>query len=121
MKEHVRTYKGRLVRVMDDNGVLWFLAKDVARILGYRDANSMIRRLDEDERKLYRMSGAGREMNIIDEGALFTILIGSTKKEAADFKSWLTKDCIPGIYPAKKATPAYGIRITVELIQQGAR
>lgn len=120
MIEHVRTYKGRLVRVMDDNGVLWFLAKDVARILGYRDANSMIRRLDEDERKLYRMSGAGREMNIIDEGALFTILIGSTKKEAKDFEAWLTKDCIPGIYPAKKAAPAYGIRITIELIQQGA-
>ena len=120
MIEHVRTYKGRLVRVMDDNGVLWFLAKDVARILGYRDANSMIRRLDEDERKLYRMSGAGREMNIIDEGALFTILIGSTKKEAKDFETWLTKDCIPGIYPSKSTAPAYGIRITVELIQQGA-
>jgi prophage antirepressor-like protein len=80
----------------------------------------MIRRLDEDERKLYRMSGAGREMNIIDEGALFTILIGSMKKEAAEFKQWLTKECIPGIYPAKQTTPSYGIRITIELIPQGA-
>ena len=115
MKEHVRTYKGRLVRVMDDNGVLWFLAKDVARILGYRDANSMIRRLDEDERKLYRMSGAGREMNVVEYSALYIMLLKSTKKEAKDFIAWLKHDCIPGIYPAKNATPAYGIRITVEL------
>ena len=57
MKEHVRTYKGRLVRVMDDNGVLWFLAKDVARILGYRDANSMILRYDSSRGKFRTFLG----------------------------------------------------------------
>ncbi len=120
MKEHVRTYKGRLVRVMDDNGVLWFLAKDVARILGYRDANSMIRRLDDEARGLYRMSGAGREMNIVEFSALYITLLKSTKKEAKDFIAWLKHDCIPGIRHANPATPTYGIRITVELIPQGA-
>ena len=38
------------VRAFEDDGVVWFVAADIARALGYRDAHSMTRMLDEDEK-----------------------------------------------------------------------
>ena len=40
------------VRVIEgENGEPWFVAKDVAEILGYSETAKMLRRLDEDECK----------------------------------------------------------------------
>ena len=45
------TYENTSVRaVATEDGTPWFVASDVAKILGYRMASDMTRRLDEDER-----------------------------------------------------------------------
>ena len=37
--------------VVDDKGDAWFVAKDVADVLGYSRTNKMTARLDEDQKK----------------------------------------------------------------------
>ena len=44
------------IRTMNIDGEPWFVAKDVAVILGYRDAYNLARRLDEDERGTQKVS-----------------------------------------------------------------
>lgn len=44
------TYDGHDVRVMNDDGALWFVASDVAKVFGYRMASDLTRTLDDDER-----------------------------------------------------------------------
>lgn len=44
-------YEGAQVRIVTgDDGEPWFVASDVARILGYREAHRLTRGLDDDER-----------------------------------------------------------------------
>ena len=56
-------------RVIDKNGEPWFVAKDVAKILGYSDTEAMTRRLDDDEISTYtdKSSGQVRYLKIINE------------------------------------------------------
>lgn len=44
--------------------VQWFVATDVARILGYRDAANLCRRLDSDERGTRSVSTPGGEQDV---------------------------------------------------------
>jgi anti-repressor protein len=43
-------FEGRNVRLIDQDGEMWFVATDVARELGYEAAKDMSRHLDEDEK-----------------------------------------------------------------------
>ena len=42
------------LRIMDEDGVVWFIGKDVAAILGYSDTAAAIKRHVDDEDKLTR-------------------------------------------------------------------
>lgn len=73
------------VVMVDDN--LWFVAKDVANILEMRDATACIQGLDEEEvhtRKVCTNAG-DREMAVISEAGLYTVLIRSNKPQAKPF------------------------------------
>ena len=41
---------GAIRAMRDDDGEPWFVASDIAKALGYRDAEKMTRRLDDDEK-----------------------------------------------------------------------
>lgn len=64
------TFHRNTIRVMtDEQGEPLFVASDVAKILGYRDAHNMTRRLDPDELRTRSAStNAGtRQMTVITE------------------------------------------------------
>ena len=45
-------FNSSTVRVItDDNGEPWFVAKEIAAVLGYSDAEAMTRKLDDDEKQ----------------------------------------------------------------------
>ncbi len=84
------------VIVIDDEP--WFVAIDVAEILGYKDTEAMTRRLDEDEVQNLQIVGFGnRGINIINESGLYSAILGSNKPEAKQFKRWLTHEVLPSI------------------------
>lgn len=88
----------KLVRVqMDENGDPWFVAKDVAVILGYRDAFNMVRMLDEDEKgtRLVSTTSGEQEMTVISESGLYAVCLRSERPEAKPFRKWVTADLLP--------------------------
>lgn len=80
------------------NGEPYFVAMDIAKALGYVDAYSMTRRLDDDEVQNHQVSGFGnRGINLINESGLYNAILGSDKDEAKQFKKWVTSEVLPSI------------------------
>lgn len=90
------------VRTIIRDGEPWFVAADVCRAL---DVDSTAtRRLDEDEISALRLTQTSsngvsqeREVNIVNEPGLYSLVLGSRKPEAKAFKRWVTHDVIPAI------------------------
>ena len=94
----------RPVRVLMIDDEPWFVATDVAAVLGYRDAANMVRMLDEDEAATHNLSirsengvEQDREVSIISESGLYAAILKSRRPEAKAFKKWVTAQVLPGI------------------------
>ena len=95
----VFNFKNREVRMVIINNEPWFVAKDVCDVLELTDASKTVSRLDEDEkliRKLF-VSGQNRDVTVINESGLYSLVLTSNKPEAKEFKHWITHDVIPAI------------------------
>lgn len=99
-------FEGAAVRVVDVKGEPWWVAKDVADVLGYRMASDMARMLDDDERGTHKMRtvSGDQEMTIINESGLYSAILRSEKPEAKAFKKWITAEVLPAI----RKTGTYG-------------
>lgn len=86
----------RIVEIDDD---LWFVATDLAKVLGYKMAPHMVRMLDEDEVRIHNVdSNRGpREMSIVAESGMYVAVIRSRREEAKAFLRWLTREVLPTI------------------------
>lgn len=49
-------FEGNKVRALADGDEVMFVASDIAKILGYRDAANLARNLDDDERGIHEVS-----------------------------------------------------------------
>lgn len=103
-------FENHEVRSLLLNNDPWFIGKDVAETLGYTDTNQAIRKHVDDEDKLSRRfdgSGQGREMVIINESGLYSLVLSSKLPSAKKFKRWVTSEVLPalrktGQYQVKK-------------------
>ena len=99
MNEITKMYKDHPVRIVEHDGDTWFVAKDVAAILGYTHTADMTRRLDEDEKgetKMHTLGGT-QSFSTINESGLYHAAFGSSKGEAKDFRRWVTYEVLPSI------------------------
>ena len=88
------------IRTIQQNGEPWFVGKDVAKILGYERADNAIRNHVDDEDKLMHQisaSGQNREMYIINESGLYSLILSSKLPTAKKFKHWVTAEVLPSI------------------------
>ena len=88
------------IRTIQKNGEPWFVGKDVAKILGYERADNAIRNHVDDEDKLMHQisaSGQNREMYIINESGLYSLILSSKMPNAKEFKRWVTREVIPAL------------------------
>lgn len=78
------------------DGQPWFVAKDVCDVLGLTNPTMSLQNLDEDERAKFNLGRQG-ETNIVNEPGLYSLILGSRKPEAKQFKRWITHEVIPSI------------------------
>lgn len=93
-------FNGADVRIVKDkSGEPWFVARDIAGILGYTDTQAMTRRLDKDEISSCtdKSSGQARHITIVNESGMYSAILGSNKPEAKSFKRWVTHEVLPEI------------------------
>jgi len=107
MPENFRFFQGKEIRTLVDLDTeeLWFVAKDVANILGYIrkdgriDTNNMLKRIDAEDKVTERIRHISKTQSIalINESGVYNSIFGSKKDESKEFKKWLTKDVLPSI------------------------
>ena len=88
------------VRTLILNNEPWFVGKDAAGILSYKDTADAIKRHVDDDDKLTRRftdSGQSREMYIINESGLYSLILSSKLPTAKKFKRWVTSEVLPSI------------------------
>lgn len=88
------------VRIMEIDGEPYFVGKDVAEILGYKDTSDAMKRHVDNEDKLTRCftdSGQNREMYVINESGLYSLILSSKLPKAKEFKRWVTSEVLPSI------------------------
>ncbi len=87
------------VRVILIENDPWFVAGDVAAVLGYRDGPTMTRNLDDDEKGTHIVCtlGGDQQMNVISESGLYAAIFKSRREEAQRFRRWVTGEVLPAI------------------------
>ncbi|MHB1350097.1 MAG: BRO-N domain-containing protein [Desulfobulbaceae bacterium] len=85
--------------VIDERGEPWFVAKDVCDILELVNSREALKGLDDDELASEKLTSGGqlREMNLVSESGLYTLVIRSNKPQAKPFRRWVTHEVLPSI------------------------
>lgn len=85
------------VRVVTIDDRSWWVATDLAGLLGYRTANDMTRILDDDQKGTHnlRTLGGSQELTIITEGGMWRCVFGSRREEAKRFRRWVEDVLLP--------------------------
>ena len=89
------------VRTIEIEGVIWFVAVDVATILGYSNTRKAISDHVDDEDKntvTIRDGIAGNpKTTIINESGLYSLILSSKMPKAKTFKRWVTSEVLPAL------------------------
>lgn len=109
----VFAFNSAAVRALLIDGQPWFVAGDLASILGYREAEKMTRMLDEDEKGAHIVGtlGGNQRVSVVTESGLYACVLKSRRPEAKTFRKWVTSEVLPAIrktgsYQAPGAEPA---------------
>lgn len=92
-------YEARELHVIVIDGEPWFVAGDVASILGFRDAYNLTRGLDVDEKgtQIVSTPGGDQSVAVISEPGLYSAIVRSRVEGARKFKRWVTHEVLPAI------------------------
>ena len=104
-------FKGQQVRTMLIDNEPYFVGKDVAEVLGYKDTvNALKTHVDEEDKLGWQIttSGQKRLVNIINESGLYSLILSSKLPRAKEFKRWVTKEVLPAI----RKTGSYDKRLS---------
>lgn len=95
-------FEEKQVRTIEINGEPWFVGKDVATVLGYKNTrDAMNKHVDtEDKNTVAIHDGITRgnpNQTIINESGLYSLIISSKLPTAKKFKRWVTNEVLPTI------------------------
>lgn len=88
------------VRTLTINDEPYFVGKDVTDILGYQNGSRDINRhVDEEDRLTHQISASGqnRDMIMINESGLYSLILSSKLPKAKEFKHWVTSEILPAV------------------------
>ena len=86
----------------NENGETYFVGKDVATALGYKNpSNALQVHVDEEDKTSYliQVSGSNYKANtlMINESGLYSLILSSKLPQAKVFKHWVTSEVLPQI------------------------
>ena len=88
------------IRAIEVNGEPWLVGKDVAEALGYSNPRDALDRHVDDEDKAtvgIHDGSQSRNMTIINESGLYSLVLSSKLPGAKKFKRWVTSEVLPSI------------------------
>lgn len=110
------------IRTVTIDNEPWFVGKDVATALGYKNtADAIGKHIDTDDKLTSQIAIAGqrRDVVVINESGLYALIFGSKLESAKRFKRWVTSEVLPAI----RKTGSYQKPMTtaeqIQLLAQG--
>ncbi|WCH25933.1 phage antirepressor KilAC domain-containing protein [Aeromonas salmonicida] len=94
-----KAFEGHSIRIItDEQGEPWFVAKDVAAALGYKDTDKAIRTHCKAA-KTYpaEMAGQIRHLSVIPERDVYRLIMRSKLESAEHFEEWVVGEVLPSI------------------------
>ncbi|MGM0145736.1 anti-repressor protein [Enterococcus sp. AZ153] len=88
------------VRTILVNDEPYFVGKDVAEVLGYRNTQkAILNHVDEEDKGVTKWDtlGGKQNMTIINESGLYSLILKSKLPNARKFKRWVTSEVLPTI------------------------
>lgn len=89
------------VRTVLINQDPWFVGKDVAAVLGYKDTvNALKAHVDEEDKMGWRITTPSRGMQtvtVINESGVYSLIFSSKLPSAREFTHWVTSEVLPAI------------------------
>lgn len=88
------------VRTVFENDGVWFIARDVATILGYKKPeNAIANHVDDEDKTSILIQGSSSNYKsktvLINESGLYSLVLSSKLPSAKRFKHWVTHEVIP--------------------------
>lgn len=88
------------IRIVPINNEPWFIGSEIAKILSYTNPSKAIRDHVDPEEKLTErivLAGQGRDVTLINESGLYSLILSSKLPKAKQFKHWVTSEVLPAI------------------------
>lgn len=97
--------------LLDEKNNPWFVGNDIARCLGYENLGNAVKRFVDDEDSIILTSDcksmgfkinplinqAVREIKLINESGMYSLIMSSKMESAKKFKRWVTSEVLPSI------------------------
>ena len=119
------------VRSLVINNEPWFVGKDVAEALGYKNVrDSLARHIDSDDKRdgvvIHDSMGREQKPIIINESGLYSLILSSKLESAKKFKHWVTSEVLPtlrktGSYAKVPTDPRELLMLTIKAHEQTAQ
>lgn len=102
------------VRTTVIDNLVWFVGKDVAKVLGYKNfRDALLRHVDPEDKKdgvvIHDSIGREQKPTFINESGVYSLVMSSKLPTAKKFKRWVTSEVLPSI----RKTGGYGINSSV--------
>lgn len=118
-------FKELPVRTVEIENEPYFIGKDVADILGYANGrDALSKHVDAEDKLTSQIATAGQNRNvtIINESGLYSLIFSSKLENAKRFKRWVTSEVLPtlrrtGAYQVP-SDPMQALRLMFEATEQ---
>lgn len=115
------------VRTVVINNEPWFVGNDVAKVLEYANPKDAVKRIvDDEDRFLYSVDNQEgietspienqyvKQITLINESGLYTLILRSNMDKARNFKRWITSEVLPSI----RKTGFYSVEQKKEVLSE---
>lgn len=92
------------VRTLVVNDEPWFVGKDVAEALGYKNTkDALAKHVDSEDKEILKSQNAtlenipNRGVTVVNESGLYSLVLSSKLPSAKKFKRWVTSEVLPAL------------------------
>lgn len=110
------------IRTVTIDNEPWFVGKDVATALGYKNtADAIGKHIDTDDKLTSQIAIAGqrRDVVVINESGVYALIFGSKLESAKRFKHWVTSEVLPTIRKTGSYQKPMTVAEQIQLLAQG--
>lgn len=102
------------VRILEINGEILFVGKDIAEILGYSNTrDALAKHVDTEDKATVVIHDGSQSRNVIaiNESGLYSLILSNKLPSAKEFKHWVTSEILPSVR-------RHGAFMTTETLEQ---